>query len=568
MQDIAAPVEPSTLHSFAISVLLSNPGCAPLHEPLRIADDWEARALVRPHLGRLVHVAPSRGSTSVFALIAEMAAKWARINPDFEAPAIPSELRYRFLAALNVHRRVFGYTLLAELPELLRTALRTYPELRGTEFDLLVVDEYQDLNACDLEVLRLLNARGARVVAIGDDDQSIYSFRHAAPEGIRNFPNEYADVKPYTLTICHRLNAKLGEWAQSVIAGETNRAPRPPLTYGDDAPVGLMGLVSFKTEKSEAKGVAQVVRWLKDKGVPLGEILILFRTDDQSRFSKPVREQLERLGIDTVDAKRSEKLLAEPSGRRLLAVLQLLANPKDSLAWWTLLEFRARVGASAVDYLYDLAQSQGATFGDALASQAPGFVDAPGRLASQLSQLWADTVAALDLAAPGLPTETNAWGGCIVGLVANGRLPECSEELLNLLNALDDPTEEPVPFAEFVGRLGLRLREQAEIDQDGVRLMTMQTSKGLTVQACIVVGVDDELLSRPGADVREELRLLYVAMTRAKEHLVLTWAQKRQGPGGRSSVPNSGMRHESGFVRSGPVPSETADEFFVRLASH
>ena len=135
-----------------------------------------------------------------------MAANWESLWPE-EDPQVDPEERARLLGG-NEHRRVYGYTLLQELPYALRRALRD-PDLEGVDYVVLVVDEYQDLNACDLEVNqanrrpRLLGDRA------GDDDQSIYSFRKAAPEGIRRFPEHYPDAADYALSVTQRCGSRI-----------------------------------------------------------------------------------------------------------------------------------------------------------------------------------------------------------------------------------------------------------------------------------------------------------------------------------------------------------------------
>jgi DNA helicase II / ATP-dependent DNA helicase PcrA len=151
---------PSTIHSFAISVLLANPGSADSPTPLRIADDWEMRNIIEPQLARMVGVTPTVVKRK---LIPEMAANWESLEPDHR-PDIDEAVRNRFLGSWDQHQRVYGYTLLPELPDLLRRALETHDDLRGLDFDMLVVDEYQDLNACDLRVLRLLADNGTAVI--------------------------------------------------------------------------------------------------------------------------------------------------------------------------------------------------------------------------------------------------------------------------------------------------------------------------------------------------------------------------------------------------------------------
>ncbi|MDQ3721745.1 MAG: UvrD-helicase domain-containing protein, partial [Actinomycetota bacterium] len=110
---------PSTIHSFAISALLRNPGCADFPSPLRIADDWEMAEIVQPELAAMTGVTPTFVKKR---LIPEMAANWESLEPHPD-PEVEEETRNRFLGAWDQHRRIYGYTLLPELPDLLRRAL-------------------------------------------------------------------------------------------------------------------------------------------------------------------------------------------------------------------------------------------------------------------------------------------------------------------------------------------------------------------------------------------------------------------------------------------------------------
>ena len=105
----------------------------------------------------------------------------------------------------------------------------------------------------------------------------------------------------------------------------------------------------------------------------------------------------------------------------------------------------------------------------------------------------------------------------------------------------------------------------AQAQSDGVRFMRMVGSKGLTVKATIVAGVDNDLVPRPEQDLSEERRLLYVAMTRSTDSLFLTWANRRRGPGARAGHANPGRRTFSEFLRGGPVESEDGSVFIRRL---
>ena len=367
---------PSTVHSFSISALLRNPGAATFPEPLRIPDDWEQKALIWADLARLTGVTPTKIKKK---LVPEMAAMWESLVPEEDQDITPAQ-RARFLGAFQEHRWTYGYTLLAELPDLLRRALEEHDD-EGLDYDALVIDEYQDLNACDLRLFKLLEDGGVSVIAIGDDNQSIYSFRKAAPEGIRRFCDEYHTDCDYPLTRCHRSPRLVIEWAQNVIAGDPHRLVRPPLEIPAEAPDGEVALLRFADGDSEAGGVARLIRRLSNEGggdVPLSEILVLTRTDHNGCFSRPIRDALEAYGIESSDPDAVGSMLAEKEHRRLIAMLRLLVDRHDSLAWRTLLHLYSGVGARFIEYVYDQARNDGTRFGQALvAAAADGFDGGP-----------------------------------------------------------------------------------------------------------------------------------------------------------------------------------------------
>lgn len=227
-----AAERPSTVHSFSISVLLQNPGTGNFPEPLRIADDWENKEIILPTLSRRAEVQVRK----LDRLINQMAANWESLQPAVD-PRGDAADRAHFLAAWGEHRHIYGYTLLREVPYALRNALHDHPDLDGVNYDLLIVDEYQDLNACDLEVLHLIAERGCAILGADDDDQSIYSFRRAAPEGIRRFANDYPGCAEYPLSITQRCGARIMNWASYVINGDlSGPRGRPPLMAAEGSP--------------------------------------------------------------------------------------------------------------------------------------------------------------------------------------------------------------------------------------------------------------------------------------------------------------------------------------------
>jgi len=550
----AAAERPSTIHSFSISVLLRNPGTGDFPQPLRIADKWEEQKIVHPTLAHGIHVRVDH----LGDLIREMAANWEFLHPR-ELPRVDPAERARFVGAWNEHRQIYGYTLLAELPFALRQALQDHPDLEGVDYGLLIVDEYQDLNACDLDVLHRIAERGCSIIAAGDDDQSIYAFRYAAPEGIRRFPDDYPGCMQYPLSVTQRCGRRIIAWASYVIGGDPGRPhDRPALVCADGSPDGEVALLAFRGEVAEARGIAALIRLLIERDhVPAEEILVLLRGDHNGTFSRPIKEALDDLEIAYSDPDAVEQLLAEPDNRRMLAMFRLLVHERDSLAWSSLLLLMPGIGHIFCAYIYERARGAHVQFGEALfAAYVANFPDAPRSAARVRTVMQAVTAW---LAAHPAPDETpeEGWGHWMVATAGGEVVPAPSAACVELLHALDELIEEGQGFGRFLAQITPLGKDRALAESRGVRIMTMVDSKGLTVRATIIAGVDDGIVPMPIADVGEERRLLYVAMTRAKEFLFCTWAGQRGGPTARAGRARVRVRRQhSHFFLGGPVHSQ------------
>ncbi len=553
-------IRPSTIHSFAISVLLRNPGTGGFPEPLRIADTWEFKTVVRPTLANRAKVRVRL----LDSLIQEMASNWESLTDETDHEISDAD-RTRFRGAWNEHRRILGYTLLQELPYALRRALHDHDDLDGIDFDLLIVDEYQDLNACDLEILKLLSGKvGCRIIGTGDDDQSIYSWRKAAPEGIRRFPDDYEQAKDYSLSVTLRCGKKIIEWANYVIQGDpdrpTDRAVLDPLP---GSPSGEVALLCFRGEKTEAKGIAELVQGLvEEERVEPQNILILMRTDYNGTFSKPIRQELEKLGIPCTDPSYILALLEQEENRRLLEPLRLLVDPRDSISWASILHLTEHVGRSFCQYIYDRAKARGMTFAaELLAAYEDDFSGAPSS-ANRVKDVMAAILSWLEENELSEEQPEEGWGHWIIELAGKDDVvPAPTAEFHNLLQELDELSEGEQSLGRYLGQIEPLGKDLAQAQSKGVRITTMGGSKGLTVRATIIGGVEDDLVPRPNSDLSEERRILYVAMTRAKEYLFCTWASQRRGPTARAGAPSMSRRRHSHFLNDGPVDSEDGRDF-------
>ncbi len=560
---VTAAERPSTIHSFAISALLRNPGAGGFPEPLRIADDWEFKHIVKRTLAKRARLSVTRVDT----LFRELAANCESLRPEYDETIDVGE-RTRFVGAWNEHREVYGYTLLSELPYSLMKALRDHPDVDGVDYEMLIVDEYQDLNACDLEVIKLISDRGCSVIGAGDDDQSIYSFRKAAPEGIRRFLSDFPDSADYSLSVTQRCGTAIVDWANHVIEGDPDRGQdRPRLRAAVGSPSGETALLSFANAAQEARGIAALVhRLATEERVPPSEILVLLRADHNGAFSKSIKEQLDRLHIPVSDPEAIVRMLEDADNRKAIATLRLLVHRNDSLAWATLLKTAPGVGDKFFNYVYTEAQTSRSQFGAALLAGCEiVFPGGPPSSSQRAENLIKTVLAWLDRHL--LPTDQpeTGWGKWIIDTTGDEVVPQVTNELADLLRSIDALTESSEEFGRYLGQINPLGKDLMLAKSDGVRIMTMGGAKGLTVQAAIIGALENSIIPRPDCDLAEERRLLYVAISRAREYVYGTWARRRQGPTARAGSPSVGsLRQCSHFLDYGPVRSCDGRQFIQR----
>lgn len=529
-----------TLHAFALRQLLRNGGAPDVIEPILIADDLDERYVIQEDLKAIL----GRTVRQVRDAFQMLAADWETLNADTEEweTEFPDAA---FLGAWREHRTIFGYTLRSELVYRVKRALYERPEFRlERNFEHIIVDEYQDLNRCELEVVRALTEDGAHLYVAGDDDQSIYGFRHAFPQGIREFINAFRGATDEELEVCHRCDRDILRLALSVAALDPRRVAKNLHSASDDD--GTVVVLGFNRGAAEAKGVARICKYLIDvEGVVPGEILILQRRDFGAAFSTPLIEHLDRLDIPAQRYVNPFAVLDEESGRQVVCVLRLLSNRDDSLAWRQLLELRDNgVGATPLRQVYDIARERSLRFSQALTMlrDDPEIIEARNR--HRMVEDLRAIDALLDQLEPLLDQELPE---ALVTLLRRVLDQEDVGDFFEVLVQLTPPTEEQTATVRHVFEGLQAVRDYADAmmregEEDSVRLMTMHAAKGLTATAVIVPNAEDELLpGRVENDAQEgdERRLLYVSLTRARGFLYVTYAAHRSGMQARAGVASS-----------------------------
>ncbi|WP_369599999.1 DNA helicase II [Hahella sp. SMD15-11] len=400
-------------------------------------------------------------------------------------------------------------------------------------FRHILVDEFQDTNAIQYAWLRVLSGGRVPMTVVGDDDQSIYGWRGARVENIRQFGRDMPGTEIVRLEQNYRSTQTILDAANAVISRNLERMGKQLWTdRGQGEPIQLY--TAFNEQDEANFIVDQVQRWVEG-GRLRREVAVLYRSNAQSRV---IEEALVRHGVP-YRVYGGQRFYDRQEIRNALAYLRLIRFPGDDAAFERVVNVPARgIGTKSVETLRELARSQRIALWHAgeQALQA-GLIRGKGQ--SGLARFF-QTINALREAADSLPlTELVKRMLKETGLLefhANEKdkgeaRKENLEELVNAVAAFESEEE---PLTEFLAQAALDAGEQqASEDQDAVQLMTLHSAKGLEFPLVFMAGMEEDLFphamsaEEPGR-LEEERRLAYVGITRAMERLVLTHAESRR----------------------------------------
>ena len=525
----------STLHSFALRQLLKNVASTTvLPQPLRLADDWEERHIILEDLKAMLRYQSIEDARE---RLQALASDWQTLTAD-EADWEKKHPDSAFLGTWREHRQIYGYTLRSELVYQLKKAMEQGRVL-GLQDSIryLLVDEYQDLNRCDLAVVQAIACRNVELFIAGDDDQSIYGFRDAHPEGIRRFNKDYPSAKNLELEICKRCDRSILEVGLFVARQDPRRIEKH-IQPASDAGEGEVKILRFNNQNAEARGIAALCTHLVENcKLNPKDILILLRADRNGNISRPIREKLEEADLPVAVSTGQGSPLDTKAGRSLLAFLQLSVNCEDSLAWRALFYAWCQgVGPKAIGAVYELARSRGQTFAQTVIDAHTDDTILPSRYRSRLSESISKVMMKLrDL----LPVDTRGdHETCealleVIQPIAENIIVNCEERSAVFLK-LEHVAQETAAASikQLVRAVGVANEEiEQELDENNINILTMHRAKGLTAEAVIVAAAEDEYIPGRacGEKIDDERRLLYVSLTRAKHRLFITYCSRRTG---------------------------------------
>ncbi len=434
---------------------------------------------------------------------------------------------------------------LVDFAELLLGAyelIKTNAELLAhyqSRFLHVLVDEFQDTNTIQYQWLSLMAGQSKSVTVVGDDDQSIYGWRGAKIENIRRFEREFTDTSMIRLEQNYRSTSTILAAANALISNNNSRLGKTLWTDGEKGePIRLYA--GFN-EEDEALFVVREIRANANKGKNLNEIGILYRSNAQSRV---LEEALVRAGIP-YSIYGGLRFFERAEIKDALAYLRLLVNVKDNTSFERVVNVPPRgIGEKSLEKLQEIAVKNQWCYWEA-AKNAIEMGWLSPRVSSALTG-FVNLIEELSAYAEGSLMRLIQAAIHESGLLRffkeqqNERAQNRAENLEELINAANDfETEYPIddnlsPLGAFLAYTALEGGERNTGQGDNsVQLMTLHSAKGLEFPVVFICGLEDGLFphhfSRESPQaLEEERRLCYVGVTRAREKLYLTYAEKRR----------------------------------------
>ncbi len=427
--------------------------------------------------------------------------------------------------------------------------LRTHELLRDNKdllahyqqrFQAILVDEFQDTNTIQYAWIRLLAGTQAVVMAVGDDDQSIYGWRGAKVENIQQFSRDFQNTQVIRLEQNYRSTATILDAANALIMHNQSRMGKDLWTSGQRGE--KIVVYSAFNELEEARFVSERIQMEINQGRATNEIAILYRSNAQSRV---LEEALLYAGI-AYRIYGGVRFFERAEVKDTLAYLRLLANPQDDTAFERVVNFPTRgIGEKTLDELRTLSKNEQIPLWQAAAkllalghlpqraaTALSHFKVMIEQLAEQTASLELDEQISLVIQASGL----HAHFAKEKGDKSESRLDNL-QELINAAKQFryEQDAEESLPLlVAFLAHASLEAGEMQADERDSyVHLMTLHAAKGLEFPVVFLVGMEEGLF--PGRQsmedpqrLEEERRLCYVGMTRAMQQLVLSYAEIRR----------------------------------------
>jgi len=454
------------------------------------------------------------------------------------------------------------------------------------KFEYIHVDEYQDTNVIQYKLIKMLSEVHKNICIVGDDDQSIYSWRGACSDNIINFEKDYEDVEVIFLDQNYRSNSTILDAANAVIKNNTDRKDKA--LWSENKGGDKITVYAATNDKDETDDIAKKILDLKAQGVDYKDISILYRAN---YLSRSMENSCMAFGIP-YKLIGSLKFLQRQEIRDLLAYMNVIVNKNDEFSLRRIINVPKRgIGASSMAKIDNYAEQYGLSLFEALKN-----IDIIGVSKKIITNIHLLT----QLIEKYSQTEQYSIEDLIVGIYKDSgyesMLKESAdayaesriENISELVSSAKQFSSMNDNLIDFISEMSLTSDADDENEDDSVVLSTVHAAKGLEYRVVFIMGLEENLFpsirdAESSEDERnkmeEERRLAYVAITRAKEKLFMSYANRRMQFGSIKNnkrsrfldeVPNKLMHFESGFGAtandSGESQLESVTKFISRLS--
>ena len=454
------------------------------------------------------------------------------------------------------------------------------------KFEYIHVDEYQDTNVIQYKLIKMLSEVHKNICVVGDDDQSIYSWRGACSDNIINFEKDYEDVEVIFLDQNYRSNSTILDAANAVIKNNTYRKDKA--LWSENKGGDKITVYAATNDKDETDDIAKKILDLKAQGVDYKDIAILYRAN---YLSRSMENSCMVFGIP-YKLIGSLKFLQRQEIRDLLAYMNVIVNKNDEFSLRRIINVPKRgIGASSMAKIDNYAEQYGLSLFEALKN-----IDMIGVSKKIITNIHLLT----QLIEKYSQTEQYSIEDLIVGIYKDSgyesMLKESAdayaesriENISELVSSAKQFSSMNDNLIDFISEMSLTSDADDENEDDSVVLSTVHAAKGLEYRVIFIMGLEENLFpsirdAESSEDERnkmeEERRLAYVAITRAKEKLFMSYANRRMQFGSIKNnkrsrfldeVPNKLMHFESGFGAtandSGESQLESVTKFISRLS--
>ncbi|GLP97484.1 DNA helicase Rep [Paraferrimonas sedimenticola] len=536
----------STFHTLGLEIIRREVKILGLKAGFSLFDDQDSLALLKDLTSEQID-----GDKDLLSQLVNQISNWKNdlILPDMAIKQAREPKQILFANSYKLYQQhlkaynALDFDDLILMPTLL---LQSNAEVRQRWQDrirYLLVDEYQDTNTSQYLLVKLLVGERARFTVVGDDDQSIYSWRGAKPQNLVLLSQDFPSLRLIKLEQNYRSSGRILKSANILIANNPHVFEKTlfsELAYGEP----LRVLQANNEEQEAERVVAEIIRHKFMKRSQFGEYAILYRGNHQARLFERA------LMTNRIPYKLSggTSFFSRAEIKDIMAYLRLLVNPDDDNALLRIINTPKRgIGPASLEKIGALAneldQSMFATaaddrLGHVLSGTALHSVKQFVRFVVETADnaQRGDSVAALRSLIQGIDYEDFLYETSASPKAAEMRMKNISELYRWITEMLEgDELEEPMTLAQVVTRLTLRDMMERNSEEEGgdqVQLMTLHSSKGLEYPYCFMVGMEEGLLPHQSSldedNVEEERRLAYVGITRAQQELWFTLCRERR----------------------------------------